>query len=81
MPVEYRVLASNSIDLVWAVICSQTAAKCGSDDGCLVSTPNVVLGDDGCALPLFDDDEQVQIPTDGAPVTVELAAELESVEM
>ena len=58
VPVEYRVLASNSIDLVWAVICSQTAAECGSDDGCLVSTPNVVLGEDGCALPYDADEEE-----------------------
>jgi len=78
VPVEYRVLASNGIDLVWAVICSQTAAECGSDDGCLVSTSNVVLGDDGCALPLYADDER--LPADGAPVTVKLVEEPESVE-
>ena len=55
VPLEYRVLASNVIDLIWAAICSETAAECGSDDGCLVSAPNVVLGDDGCALPPFPD--------------------------
>ena len=58
VPVEYRVLAANSVDIVWAVICSQTAAECGSDDGCLVSTPNYVLGDDGCVLPSDADDEE-----------------------
>lgn len=55
VPLQYRVLAGNAIDLVWASICSETAAECGSDDGCLVSTSNVVLGDDGCALPQYDD--------------------------
>ena len=79
VPVEYRVLASNSIDLVWAVICSQTAAECGSDDGCLVSTPNVVLGEDGCALPPTEEDGE-RGPADGAPVMVRLAEELQSVE-
>ena len=27
-PLQYRVLAANAIDLVWAAICSETAAEC-----------------------------------------------------
>ena len=76
VPVEYRVLASNSIDLLWAVICSQTAAECGSDDGCLVSAPNVVLGEDGCALPPYEAYGECASVT----VTARLAEELEGVE-
>jgi hypothetical protein len=52
VPLQYRVLASNVIDLIWASICSETAAECGSDGGCLVSAPNIIMGDDGCAIPL-----------------------------
>ena len=51
VPLTYRVFAANVIDLLWAAICSETAAECGSDDGCLISTPNVIMGDDGCELP------------------------------
>lgn len=64
VPLEYRVLAGNAIDLVWASICSETAAECGSTDGCLVSTPNVVMGDDGCLLPLPEDDEVMVLQGD-----------------
>ena len=60
---QYRVLAANAIDLVWAAICSETAAECGTDDGCLVSAPNVVMGDDFCGLPNeFDEAEDDERP-------------------
>ena len=29
-PLEYRVLASNVVDLVWGVVCAEAAAQCGS---------------------------------------------------
>ena len=57
VPLQYRVLTSNAVDLIWAAICSETAAECGSDGGCLVSAPNIIMGDDGCALPSFSDDQ------------------------
>jgi len=62
-PLQYRVLAANAIDLVWAAICSETAAECGTDDGCLVSAANVVMGDDFCGLPNeFDEAEDDERP-------------------
>lgn len=31
-PVEYRVLASNCIDIVWACVCSDEVADCGNEE-------------------------------------------------
>jgi hypothetical protein len=56
-PLEYRVLASNGIDIIWAAVCADVAASCGSDDACLVAQPNAVMGEDGCALPAPGDDD------------------------
>lgn len=56
-PLQYRVLAANAIDLIWAAICSETAAECGTDDGCLVSAPNVIMANDFCSVPLDIDED------------------------
>jgi len=35
VPLRYRVIAANLVDILWAVICANTAAECGSDE-CVV---------------------------------------------
>ena len=41
-PLEYRVLASNCVDLFWALLLSQTVAECNEEmEVCLVSKPDL----------------------------------------
>ena len=53
-PLEWRVLASNAVDLVWGVICSDAAAQCGGASGDNDDELCVVPADGRDAPPLLE---------------------------
>ena len=53
-PLEWRVLASNAVDLVWGVICSDAAAQCGGASGDDDDELCVVPADGRDAPPLLE---------------------------
>mmetsp|Transcript_2173 Transcript_2173/g.3356 ORF Transcript_2173/g.3356 Transcript_2173/m.3356 type:complete len:187 (-) Transcript_2173:45-605(-) len=46
VPLEWRVLTSNAVDLIWASICADVAADCGAEDSdaCSVSLSQLEAG-------------------------------------